>query len=88
MSCSSLKWSRLLAIIVIYFLGTCMSLLANTPQIKSSSLEKELADLEFLVGGRIGLSALNTANNQRLQYRAMNDFLFVVRQNLWQCQLF
>ena len=49
-------------------------MLANNTEAKLSMFEKELADLESLSGGRIGLSAANTANNMRIQYRASERF--------------
>ena len=48
--------------------------LANSPQIQSTSIQKKLAELESTSGGRIGISAINTANNMRLQYRANERF--------------
>ena len=50
--------------------------------IKGSKAEKqrllnpqaEFAKLEALSGGRIGISAINTRNNQRIQYRAKEHF--------------
>lgn len=39
-----------------------------------ASIEKQLAQLEISTGGRIGVSAINTANNRHLQYRANERF--------------
>src|SRR5436190_3319814 len=38
------------------------------------SIEKKLAALESSSGGRIGLAAVNTGNNQRIQYHANESF--------------
>lgn len=42
--------------------------------VETSSLQDKLAKLETLSGGRIGLSAIDTANNRRFQYRAEERF--------------
>lgn len=44
---------------------------ADTPQ---SSIQKNLATLETSSGGKIGISAINTGNNQRIQFRAEERF--------------
>ena len=61
-------------VVILMTIGRCMSGLANTPQINAPLLEKKLADLESFSDGRIGLSALNTADNRRFQYRASERF--------------
>lgn len=56
---------------MVGFMGTC---LAAPQQILTSSLREKLAALETSSGGRIGLFAINTANNTHLQYRAKERF--------------
>lgn len=74
MNFSSLRYALLLVVITISFVGPCMSVLASTQQIQPSLIQKKLAELEASSGGRIGVSAINTANNRRLQYRANERF--------------
>ncbi len=63
-----------LAIIMVSLVNACMPSLANADQIKSTSIQEKLATLEISSGGRIGLSAINTASNMHLQYRAEERF--------------
>ena len=46
----------------------CISLCANAQS--QASIQKELAALETSSGGRLGVYAINTMNNERIQYRA------------------
>src|SRR5436190_2112380 len=55
-------------------IGASMRAFANTQQIQPISVQKKLAALEDSSGGRIGVSAINTANNMRLKYRANEHF--------------
>ncbi len=55
-------------------LSSYTSVLANNLQTKASLLQKNLANLESLADGRIGLSALDTADKMCLQYRAGERF--------------
>ncbi|MFI4919295.1 MAG: class A beta-lactamase [Legionellales bacterium] len=55
-------------------MDTCMPLFASTQPIKSTSIQKKLAELEASTDGRIGLFAINTANNVRIQYRGEERF--------------
>jgi len=64
----------LLAVVTIAFSGACLSSFASTQQTKPTSLAKKLAELETSFDGRIGIFAINTANNQRIQYRADERF--------------
>ncbi len=66
----------LLFIIAMFFLTPCRSSLAEAQEIKSSAIQKKLAELEASSGVRIGISATNTANNQRIQYRDDERFPF------------
>ena len=69
-------FSLLLHDITASFIGTCMSLHANTFQIKLISIQTKLAELEASSGGRIGVYAINTANHSIIQYRAQERFPF------------
>jgi len=51
-----------------------MPVLANTQQIEPTTIQKKLTKLEISSGGRLGISAINTGNNQRIQYRAEERF--------------
>jgi beta-lactamase class A len=59
-----------------------LTLVANTPSIdgtqqsRTDSIQEKLAQLETSLGARIGVSALNTAYNTRIQYRADELFPF------------
>jgi len=68
------RYSLFLTIIVVNFIST--DLVSAQQQIKPTSVHKDLAELEASSGGRIGLFAINTANNMRIQYRAQEHFPF------------
>lgn len=53
-----------------------INLVANAQPIQSDSIQKELVALEVQSGGRLGISAINTANNITIQYRANERFPF------------
>src|SRR5690242_18190432 len=53
-----------------------LATLANAQQIEATPVQKRLAVLEATSGGRIGISAINTANNMHIQYRAGERFPF------------
>jgi len=61
----------LLMAATIFFISICLPAYPNTPEMK---VQNELAQLEASSGGRLGLSAINTGNNQRIQYRAEERF--------------
>ncbi len=65
-----LKYSLLVAVMMI----SCIPTFAGTQQIKPTSIEKKLAELETSFDGRIGIYAINTANNQHIQYRTNERF--------------
>jgi len=50
------------------------TLLANTNKNESSLINEKFKKLETSLEGRIGLYAINTANNQSIQYRALERF--------------
>lgn len=52
------------------------ALQASPPAPTSTLIQKNLSELETSSGGRIGLSARNTANNRVIQYRSEERFLF------------
>ena len=62
--------------ITISFVSACMPILAGAQQMKLASIQKKLAELEASSGERIGVSAINTATNTRIQYRAKERFPF------------
>jgi beta-lactamase class A len=66
-----LKRSFLLSAITTLFISTCIPVFANTQPLP---IERKLAALEASMDGRIGVFAINTANNQQIQYRAMERF--------------
>lgn len=47
---------------------------ASTLEAKTASIQKQLAELEASYGGQIGVAAINTANNECIQYRAEQRF--------------
>ena len=66
--------SSLLLAVMTIFVSVCTPILAEAKQIQPSSIQKQLAELEASSGGRIGVSATNTANNKHVQYRAHERF--------------
>ncbi len=50
------------------------TLLANTNKDSSALIDEKFKKLEISLEGRIGLYAINTANNQTIQYRALERF--------------
>lgn len=76
MKFSPLKYPQLLIIIMATVINICMPSFASTQQIKPTSIAKKLAELETSFDGRIGIFAINTANNMRIQYRAQEHFPF------------
>ena len=70
-----LKRALLLTVILISFVSACMSVLARGST-DLTSIQNKLAALEASSGGRIGVSARNTATNKRIQYRAKERYPF------------
>lgn len=68
------RYAFLLIVMSISFISICLPMHATAQQLKSISIQKKLAALEHASGGRIGISAINTANNTRLHYRANERF--------------
>jgi len=71
MNFSSHKHPLLFAIVACCLIGSSVSALANTQQ---TSVQQELKAIETSSGGKLGISAVNTANNERIQYRAEERF--------------
>lgn len=65
---------KLLTIIVFSFVATYIPLQASAQQMRSASVQKKLSELEITFNGKIGVSAINTANNTRIRYRANERF--------------
>lgn len=73
MKSSPLKY-LLLTTIAVNFINICTPCFASAQQINPTSISKKLAELETSFDGRIGIYAINTQNNQRIQYRATERF--------------
>ncbi len=69
------KHSLSLLVAIISFTSSCSSSF-NTSKTSDDSINQELAKLEKVANGRIGISAINTSNNQRIEYRANELFPF------------
>lgn len=61
----------LLMTVVIGFVSTC---LANHQQMRSSLIQEKLMELETSSSGRLGVFAINTANNSIFQFHAQEHF--------------
>jgi beta-lactamase class A len=65
----------LLLTLIILLPGAYTISFADTHK-ADSSIQKQIAELEASSGGRIGLYAINTANNAHIQYRSEERFPF------------
>jgi beta-lactamase class A len=74
MSFLSAKRLLLLIIVCSFFIINVSSFAAIQKTDQSTSIQKKLAELEASSKGRIGIYAINTANNMHLQYRANERF--------------
>lgn len=63
-------------LLLAFFGNIGISSFANTPTIQTSTIKEKLAALETSADGQIGISAVNTANNMQLEYRANQRFPF------------
>lgn len=62
-------------LITIFFVSIFIPVvIAGAHPANSTTIQKKLAELEIQSGGRIGLSAINTANNKHLQYHTHERF--------------
>ncbi len=68
------KYSLLFTITVAVFFASSVPSLANAQEASLTSIQKKLAELEASSGGRLGISAVNTANNTHIQYRSDEYF--------------
>ena len=73
---SFLSAKRLLSLIIIssFFIINVSSFAATPKTVQSTSIQKQLAKLEAASKGRIGIYAIDTANNTHLGYRANERF--------------
>lgn len=76
MSHSLIRRLLLPAIVIVSINSVCIPSFANTQPIKLAYIQEKLAALEGSSRGRIGIAAINTANNQSIQYRAEERFPF------------
>ncbi|WP_419419767.1 class A beta-lactamase [Legionella sp. D16C41] len=74
MSFFSAKWFLSLIILSSFSIVKPFSYAVTPKPIAETSIQKELAELEAASGGRIGIYAINTANNRQLQYHANERF--------------
>ena len=67
---------RLLPLIIVssFFITDVSSFAAIPKTVQLTSIQKQLAELEASSKGRIGVYAINTANNTHLEYRANERF--------------
>ena len=70
------QFMYLMITFIVSLISTYMPLYANMLQINPTTAQKKLAELETSSGGRIGIYAINTANNSLIQYRAQERFPF------------
>ncbi len=71
----SLSRLSVIAVITLIFISSWqVSFASNIQQIKPISVQQKLAELENASGGRLGISAIDTNNNARIQYRAEERF--------------
>lgn len=74
-----IRMNLFLTIITISFTNASninMPLTDNIKQTKLNEIQEKFAKLEASFGGRIGISAINTANNEHIQYNADERFPF------------
>ena len=62
--------------ITVIFISTYMTSQANTLPVSLAYAQKELAKLEISSGGKLGVYAINTANNSSIKYRSQERFPF------------
>jgi beta-lactamase class A len=76
MNLSPLRYFLLSASVLLFFTGSCKLSSATTQTIISTSVQKQLATLEASSGGYLGVAAMNTVNNNRIDYHAEEHFPF------------
>jgi len=73
MNLSFFKYS-LLQVLTISFLSAPLLVFAHPEHVKPIAKQEKLTMLENSFGGRVGIYAINLANNQRIEYRAEERF--------------
>ena len=72
---SLFKYSLLLTVIMTTSVSAInLSAVELTKPIQQHLVQEQLAQLESSAGGRLGVAALNTVNNQRIEYRSEERF--------------
>ncbi len=71
---SSRRRSLILAALTTTFASLSRPVFAGNPEVQSSALTRKLVQVEADADGRLGVSAFNTDNGVRLQYRADERF--------------
>ena len=64
----------LFALSITAFINASASTVASSTKVTTLPIQKQLATLEASADGRIGVFAINTANNQIIQYRSEERF--------------
>jgi len=64
----------LFCFIVLNLMGISMQAFGSKPSEQTVSVQEQLAHLEASSGGQLGVAAIDTGNNQRIQYRANEYF--------------
>lgn len=70
----SLQRSSFFIILALIVISVALFYVVNTDQDNPNAAQQKLADLEKISGGRLGVYAINTANNHRILYRAAARF--------------
>ncbi|RQO33879.1 class A beta-lactamase [Herminiimonas sp. KBW02] len=73
---STRRRSLLLAAVATPLSGLHLSTYANNQKISRQTAQEELKKIEVRSGGRLGVSAINMASDQRVEYRAEERFPF------------
>jgi beta-lactamase class A len=66
--------NRLLISTFVAIFSTCITAYADVQPVDQNSIHKKLMELETSANGRIGISVINTENNQQIEYRAAERF--------------
>jgi beta-lactamase class A len=61
-------------VIIFSILNFCLPIYASTKQFQSDAIQKKLAKLEAKSAIRLGVFAIDTANNRQIEYRAYERF--------------
>lgn len=63
-------------VVTVFFISSAIPLVASAEQSQPTSIQQKLTELEVSSGGRLGISAINTANGMRIDYHAQERFPF------------